>query len=406
LSERLLDEGNYPDVGIVFGVENVTNCLGVDVCPSCKFPVRPAFLLESGGKVAGHSGLVTGRNVVVGVGQRSLFCFGCEKRIGGLLRGLLFRHSRTIPAYVNESAFRKLSYPLSTMLGMTKGRISELVEHTLASLETGGFTNQSQRRIGVDLKRLGKFLTAHDLTLVTEIEPSHVNLFVVAPARNGDTPAVSTQRNRRLAARILYRSAVQVHPNLHDFSSTPTVLRRLSDDAARPLTSVEIGWCRQASLASLHPTRLPAVFALAEATATTGELPKVRVVDIDFETGTVHLAGGKATAPRVGRLTDWGAVALNERVRDANLGGTDLVAYEGGSPDGASGQASCAGALTKILGIAGLANAKTVGPASVRAHTGLVAFQDSGRIEDAARVLGCLSLDTAARLIGFDWRQP
>jgi hypothetical protein len=321
------NKGNNSNVGVVFGVEDVANGFGVDVCLACEFTVGPSFSLERGGEVGGHRFFVPGRNIDVGVGQGVLCCFACGNGLFGELRSLLFRHSRTLPGRVDELALRKLSYPLSTMLGMSEGRISELVEHSILLLDAAGLTAQSQRRIGTDLRRLGRFLGAHDLTNVSEVRASHVDLFVIAPARNLTAPAISTQRNRRLAARFLYRAAAHVHPGVVDFSSSTVVLRRILDDSARPLSAAEIVLCRQASEATLHPTRLPALLALAEATATTGELPKIRVTDVDLDAGTVTLPGGKATVPRIGHLTQWGVTAVADRVRTANRGPTGLIAY-------------------------------------------------------------------------------
>jgi hypothetical protein len=45
-----------------------------------------------------------------------------------------------------------------------------------------------------------------------------------------------------------------------------------------------------------------------------------------------------------------------------------------------------------------------VRPVSVAAWAGARVLADTGRIEAAARALGCRSLDTAARLLRFDWR--
>jgi integrase/recombinase XerC len=54
---------------------------------------------------------------------------------------------------------------------------------------------------------------------------------------------------------------------------------------------------------------------------------------------------------------------------------------------------------------AGLTREKDLGLSSVRAWAGRHAFDLTGRIEDAAAVMGCRTLDGAARLIGWDWTE-
>jgi hypothetical protein len=67
-------------------------------------------------------------------------------------------------------------------------------------------------------------------------------------------------------------------------------------------------------------------------------------------------------------------------------------------------QAAAATALTKTLTSAGLRSDPRVKPGSVRAWAGRRVFLGAGRIEEAALALGCRTLDTAAAIIGYDWR--
>ena len=46
---------------------------------------------------------------------------------------------------------------------------------------------------------------------------------------------------------------------------------------------------------------------------------------------------------------------------------------------------------------------RRVRPASIAGWAARRVFEESGRVEDAARVLGVRSLDSAARMIGLDW---
>lgn len=61
-------------------------------------------------------------------------------------------------------------------------------------------------------------------------------------------------------------------------------------------------------------------------------------------------------------------------------------------------------ALRDVLVRAGLGDEADLRPSSITAHAGLRAFRTSGRVEDAAFVLGMGSLDRTAELIGYRWQ--
>ena len=56
-----------------------------------------------------------------------------------------------------------------------------------------------------------------------------------------------------------------------------------------------------------------------------------------------------------------------------------------------------------ILTRAGLSDDSGVRPASLTAYAARREFDRTGRIEDAARLIGSPSLDTTASLIGYAW---
>jgi integrase/recombinase XerC len=172
---------------------------------------------------------------------------------------------------------------------------------------------------------------------------------------------------------------------------------------SRPLTDDEIGLCRGCSLWSLVSARRAAVWALAEATCRTSELPHIRVDDLDLDAGHVSIHGGKATEPRLGQLSDWGAKQLGRRVDELGDPTAPLV-YRGQSPSGA-GQVAGAAALIDVLTRAGLHSEPDVRPGSVAAWAGVQVLNETGRIEAVANALGVRSLDQAARIIGWDWKQ-
>jgi integrase len=133
-----------------------------------------------------------------------------------------------------------------------------------------------------------------------EVTPAVVDRFVHARiTRERSAPSAATMHARRSAVRLLFRTGRQ----LDLCASDPTldvVLTPRSGLRARPLTDDEVAACRSASLHSLDATRLPAAWALAEATVRSGELAAIRVCDGDLDEGRVSIAGSARTDPRLG----------------------------------------------------------------------------------------------------------
>jgi integrase/recombinase XerC len=172
------------------------------------------------------------------------------------------------------------------------------------------------------------------------------------------------------------------------------------------LTDVEVAECRLMSDRTLSQTRLPACWALAEATLTTGEMSRLVVGDVDLVSGTLDTPGlSRGPVARTVPLTDWGAAALARRVEELVGGGGDAstpVVYRSGRSLNGGG-ATAGQAINRILTYAGLSNDPSATAKSVIAWRARKAFEQSGRIEAAARLIGSSSLDATARLIGLDW---
>jgi site-specific recombinase XerD len=265
---------------------------------------------------------------------------------------------------------------------------------------------QGLRRIVELFDRFANFAALrHGVERFDEVTPGLARAFVDALGVDGAEPSLAMRHLRRSAIRLIFRVARRLGLATQD----PTLdlyLPPRSQSTARPLTDEEAALCRTAALHSLTSTRLAAAWALAEATARTAELSHLRVADLELDRARVWVHGSQRTEARWGRLSDWGRVQLERRVREFGGGAADsstLLVYSGdGSAE--SRQASSCQAIGETLRRAGLATAPDVRPVSVAAWAGARVLADTRRIEAAARALGCRSLDAAARLLWFDWR--
>lgn len=254
------------------------------------------------------------------------------------------------------------------------------------------------------LPKLGMHLErARRLDDIRKVSMADVRAWICAPLPDGAMPSMATRHNRRSAARLGFRLLREAGVVDHDPTLDLVLPPRRRGREARPLTDQEPELGRAAARPTLGETRRPGLWALAEATATTHEIPRVRARDVDLGQGTVLLSGSSKTRPRLATLTDWGTDALERRIRELDSADRPLV-YEGAGKSAASMQAASAMTLTKILTQAGLRHDPAVMPASVRAWAGDRIFRATGRIEEAALALGCHTLDTASAIIGFDWR--
>lgn len=260
---------------------------------------------------------------------------------------------------------------------------------------------QSLRRLQPLLEQFGLFVErSAGIGLLADVTPATVGQFVRArTTRERSAPATATMHARRSAVRLLFRTGRRLDLCVSD-PTLDVVLPPRSGSQARPLTDDEVALCRSASLHSLDATRLPAAWALAEATVRSGELAAIRVCDVDLDRGRVWITGSARTNQRWGALSDWGRRQVRRRL-DA-IADAPLVIYSGdGSAE--SRQASSCQAIHETLVRAGLSGEPDVRPVSVAAWAGRDAFERTGRIDDAARVLGVRSLDRAAAIIGWDW---
>lgn len=138
--------------------------------------------------------------------------------------------------------------------------------------------------VGRLLPKLGRFLEdACGVSDIRLVDSRDVAAWVDAALPSGVRPSVATRHNRRSAASAGFRLLREL--GLVD--NDPTLDLDLPDRGrgrlTRPLTDSEVEAGRAASLRTLSESRLPAVWALGEATATTHEIPRVRTRDVDLD---------------------------------------------------------------------------------------------------------------------------
>lgn len=276
------------------------------------------------------------------------------------------------------------------------------VAHLWLALGADSASGAQAARTGQIIERFIRFASdGWGLQSLAEVTGGVADAFLRAARSDGSPASVSTMHWRRTALRLLFRAAREAGLVVGD-PTLDVALPARSSLRARPLTDDEVALCRSVAQWSLTGSRRSAIWALAEATCRSSELPDVTAKDVDLESGVVRICGGKVTDERFGQLTEWGLA----RVR-ARIGGVDHpnqpIAYSGQNHQ-AGGQVSGAAALVDVLVRAGLHDEPDVRPGSVAAWAGRRVLDDTGRIDLAARALGVRSLDRAAQIVAWDWR--
>jgi site-specific recombinase XerD len=282
------------------------------------------------------------------------------------------------------------------------------IEPLLQKLQDSSDVSAQSRAKFLDLlDRFATFISTLDgVASLSDVTRVHVERFTVA-SPSGNTsiaPAAATMHLRRSAVRLLFRLARESGLDVGDPTLDVTLPARVPQPV-RPLTDDEIVACRGASLHTLTETRLPAAWALAEATARTSELPNVLASAVDLAKRTVWIQGSSRTQPRHGFLSAWGTRQLSRRLETlASAGAKDSAVVYEGNRGGASGQSSASKAIAWTLRRAGLAADAAVRPASVAAWAGRRLLDEGVALEEVALRLGIRSLDRTARFIGLDNR--
>lgn len=247
----------------------------------------------------------------------------------------------------------------------------------------------------------------HDVQHLRDVTAQEAESFVTYPrvSPEGVRPAaLTTKWQRRTTVRLLYRVARRL--DLAD--SDPTLDLELPQRAARStrhLTDEEIALGRSYTLSGLRETQSPAAWALAEATATTIECACIVISDVDLNRGRVWIHGTARRIPRWVTLTEWGTEQLERRLSRLRRKGIEdgrLLALNAKHTLTRTNAAQVA--IARALTRSGLNEDSAVAPASIPAWRGRHEFDAGVPLDQVAKLLGVRKLDSAASIIGLEWR--
>jgi site-specific recombinase XerD len=278
----------------------------------------------------------------------------------------------------------------------------------------GEFTEQTLDKFELLLGRFGRYAHLRGAVVLDDITPDLAEDFITAPGRSRHghvtEAAAATMRLRRSVVRAAYRTLREL--KLSDADPTRDIeLPARAVGGVRPLSEDEVIDLRHHSSHVTRPSRHGAAAALALAGGHSGEIGHIRVKDLDVTGRRVWMHGSTKTDPRWCPLDDWGLNVLTSRaafvtarrLRPESAPHTRLAVSDRHASD-ASLQARACVALADLLKRIGLGGEEDVKPASVTAWAAVAEFERTGRIEDAARLLGLRSLDRTAAVIGYSWR--
>lgn len=259
----------------------------------------------------------------------------------------------------------------------------------------------TKKRIGGLIERFAARLEATGVTSLLSVTREHCEGFIWAKTRRQHNPSLATAHLRRSALTGLFAALRQIEAGFVDPSITLTLPSK-TERRVRPLSDAEMTRVRVAALGRVRSSRRAALsVALAEASATTGEIALVQWRDVDLGSGTVDLPGAMPIQPRTGQLSPWGRGVLTRIHHDTQPSPEEFVVPRRvGYADPHSAQAAMANLLTKVLAAAGVTG-PGVRPGSLRlwgARQVLVRFG----VEAAAEALGVTSLDVARRALSVE----
>jgi site-specific recombinase XerD len=260
-----------------------------------------------------------------------------------------------------------------------------------------------------EFETFGKHLAEiHCVEHLRDVSPDHAKAFVTYPkvSEGRVVPSsVKTHRTRRSNLKLMYKLARRL--DLADTDPTLDVqLPPSPGRSTRPLTDAEIALGRSFSMSSLRENRWPTAWALAQTTATTSESGWLKVSDVDQRRRGIWIHGTNRRQHRFVLMTEWGAEQIARRLRHLRSSPLSdpplLLAHDRGSLSDRT--CSATEAISNVLTRAGLRDDHTVRPSSVVSWRGAHELANGASIAHVAKLLGVRTLDSAAAIIGYDWR--
>lgn len=304
----------------------------------------------------------------------------------------------------------QLSLPLPWGPAMAENSVATSVDLVVSDWAVdGAMSAQTLDKFALLAQRFVRFAAAHDVTTLDAVDDGLVAKFVAAKGRSRRgavaPAAVATMHNRRAALRAYFRTARRLGLVLHD----PTLDIDVPDRETASTRSLHDDEAVLVRLFSEHatPTRHAATTALLLAGAHTSELGHIRISDVDTTAKTVWAHGSTKHRARALPLDTWAFRVIDQRIAHLTERGAtaDTIFCTGSEGSDAQRQARVCVTVRDVLTRAGLSTTTGIKPSSLTAYAARQVFEDTGRIELAAKLIGSGSLDGTAALIGYQWRQ-
>ena len=300
------------------------------------------------------------------------------------------------------------------MYNPPRARATDLViMEWYSRMDKGILQRKTVEKYQLELQRIELQLALRGFAFA-DLTPGLAEQVILAPGPNrSGQPAPSsssTQRHRRTvitsAFRILKSCGVAVADPARDVK-----VQHQKSSSVRVVTAAEVAQARSMYGYILQPTRHASALALTSCGAHPREAAETSVADLDLNAARAWVHGDPGKEARWIPLDAWALRVLRARKHyivqllqsPADLTAAFVVVISPGS-SGSSRHSSTDRALADVLGRIGLHGHPDVKPSSVTAYAGAEEYARTGRIEDAARLLGMRSLDRTAKMIGSDWR--
>lgn len=273
------------------------------------------------------------------------------------------------------------------------------------AVDDGRLSEQTREKFSALATRFAVFAIACGVESIHDIDDALCRAFIHAPGkdRSGEhvRPAVATMHGRRAVLRSLFATARTMGIGLDDPTQSIELPDRGRPSGCRPLTGDEAEQVQ--FFADRGPDKRHFVMiALLLAGAHTAEVGWMTVTDLDLAAGTARVHGSVKYAPRTVALRSQDLPWL--RARAGHLADDDAMLCDPLGGTAAARQARIGMSVGAVLRDAGLGNEPGITPTSLTAYAARRAFETRRNIEDAARVSGCRSLDSAATLIDYQWQ--